>query len=173
MTIQQGWALTDPRLRPGAELLDAGRALARDWRLGPAPFLAQAGVASEAAYKRRAAAEGRIMQHAHIGFRNIERTIWAISEVHQACARQGVTVDRFGITLDWSMGYPPGMRAGAAGAGGFHPHHPCRPGRGAFRRFHDRAAGRGGESLRGAGGGGHFLWQSRAVFHLPAALLGR
>ena len=113
MTIQQGWALTDPRLRPGAELLDVGRALARDWRLGPAPFLAQAGVASEAAYKRRAAAEGRIMQHAHIGFRNIERTIWAISEVHQACTRQGVTVDRFGITLDWSMGYPPGRRAGA------------------------------------------------------------
>lgn len=106
--------LTDPRLRPGAELLAEGRAMARDWRLGPSAFLAATGMPSEAAYKRAAAQAGRITQHAHIGFRNVERTLAAITEVHGTCADRGVTVDRFGITLDWSMGYPPDRRAGAA-----------------------------------------------------------
>ena len=105
--------LTDPRLRPGDDLLADGRSLARDWRLGPCPFLSEHGVASEAEYKRRMATAGRVMQHAHIGFRNVDRTIWAIGEVHGKCAAKGVTVDRFGITLDWSMGYPQAMRGKA------------------------------------------------------------
>jgi methylmalonyl-CoA mutase cobalamin-binding subunit len=112
MTLPPDAPLTDPRLRPGADLLAAGRALARDWRLGSCPFLTEQAVASEAAYKRRNP-PGRIMQHAHIGFRNVERTLWAIAEVHGKCRDAGVTVDRFGITLDWSMGYPPDLRAKA------------------------------------------------------------
>jgi methylmalonyl-CoA mutase cobalamin-binding subunit len=99
-------------LRPGRELLAEGRALVRDWRIGRTPFLEAAGVACEADYKRAMAARGQIMQHAHIGFRSVERTVSAIAEVHETCARRGVTVDRFGITLDWSMGYPATDRAG-------------------------------------------------------------
>ena len=105
-------ALVPPALRPGRELLAEGRALARDWRVGRTPFLEAADVACEADYKRAMAARGRIMQHAHIGFRSVERTVGAIAEVHETCARRGVTVDRFGITLDWSMGYPAADRAG-------------------------------------------------------------
>ena len=107
-------ALTDPRLAQGADLVAAGRAMARDWRLGDCAFLRETGAASEAAWKRKAAADRRIMQHAHIGFRNVGRTIEAIREVHGRCAENGVTVDRFGITLDWSMGYPEAMRANAS-----------------------------------------------------------
>src|ERR1700722_11749556 len=105
-------ALVPPTLRPGRELLAEGRALARDWRVGRTPFLEAADVACEADYKRAMAARGRIMQHAHIGFRSVERTVGAIAEVHETCARRGVTGDRFGITLDWSMGYPATDRAG-------------------------------------------------------------
>lgn len=98
--------LVPPELRPGPELLQAGAAMARNWRVGRNLFLDAANVASEADYKRRMAAEGRIMQHAHIGFRSVDRTLESIRTVHESCARLGVTVDRFGITLDWSMGYP-------------------------------------------------------------------
>jgi methylmalonyl-CoA mutase cobalamin-binding subunit len=98
-------------LRPAVVLLAEGRALARDCRVGRNVFLDRAGVATEAEYKRRTVAAGRIMQHAHIGFRSIERTCEAMAEVHRACAARGVTVDRFGVTLDWSMGYPAGLRA--------------------------------------------------------------
>jgi methylmalonyl-CoA mutase cobalamin-binding subunit len=107
-----GAALIPSALRPGRELLAEGRALAPDWRVGRTPFLEAADVACEADYKRAMAARGRIMQHAHIGFRSVERTVGAIAEVYEACARRGVTVDRFGITLDWSMGYPAADRAG-------------------------------------------------------------
>ena len=99
-------ALVPPSLRPGRDLLAEGRALARDWQVGRTPFLDRAGVGCEADYKRAAAGAGRIMQHAHIGFRSVERTVGAIAEVFDTCGARGVTVDRFGITLDWSMGYP-------------------------------------------------------------------
>lgn len=113
MTTQLPPLLADlvaERMRPGADLLAEGRALARDWTVGTNAFLRQNGVGCEAQYKTRCAAEGRMMQHAHIGFRSVERTTESIAEVHATCARQGVTVDRFGITLDWSMGYPLDLR---------------------------------------------------------------
>jgi methylmalonyl-CoA mutase cobalamin-binding subunit len=106
LTLPDRAALVPPHLRAGRELLLEGRALARDWQVGKTAFLDGAGVACEAEYKRAAAKAGRIMQHAHIGFRSVERTVGAIAEVHRTCAARGVTVDRFGITLDWSMGYP-------------------------------------------------------------------
>ncbi|WP_428030380.1 cobalamin-dependent protein [Ancylobacter sp.] len=105
--------LIPPTLQPGGELVGAGRALVRGWTVGRNAFLDAQGVASEAAYKRREALAGRVMQHAHIGFRSVERTVAAIAEVHAACARHGARVDRFGITLDMSMGYPPDMRKGS------------------------------------------------------------
>lgn len=114
MTADIATVLIDPRLKPGTDLLAEGRTMARDWRLGSCRFLAETGMPSEAAWKRKAAAEKRVMQHAHIGFRSVDRTIAAIGEVHEQCRKAGVTVDRFGITLDWSMGYPQAMRAKAA-----------------------------------------------------------
>ncbi len=108
--------LVPPNLRPGATLLAEGRALAQDWRLGRSAFMAATGFGSEVAYK--ASITTRVMQHAHIGFRSVDRTLEAIRQVHGTCAAQGVTVDRFGITLDWSMGYPQALRAKAARATG-------------------------------------------------------
>lgn len=106
-------ALTAPEMRPGADLLADGRRMAADWPLGPCLFLETEGVASEAAYKRRKAAEGRIMQHAHIGFRSIDRTVSAMADLHASALKRDVRIDRFGITLDWSMGYPPDRRKDA------------------------------------------------------------
>jgi hypothetical protein len=97
---------------PGTELLAAGRALARDWRVGPSAFLKHVGQPSEAAYKRACMAEGRVMQHAQVGYRDPGKSRRAYGEIHAACAARGVTVDRYGICLDWSMGYPRAERAG-------------------------------------------------------------
>lgn len=104
--------LLSGRLRPGSELLAEGRQLARDWSVGRTAFLELVSAPSEAEYKRRMAAAGHIMQHAHIGFRGVERTLDAIRVVHESCAANGVIIHRFGITLDWSMGYPAAERRG-------------------------------------------------------------
>jgi methylmalonyl-CoA mutase cobalamin-binding subunit len=100
------------RPRPAAELVARGRNEALTCRVGRNRFLDAAGVACESEAKRRAIAERRIMQHAHIGYRSLDRTVEAMAEAHARAAGHGATIDRFGITLDWSMGYPPAMRAG-------------------------------------------------------------
>lgn len=104
--------IPEPALPPAAELLAAGRALARDWPVGPSAFLTEVGQPSEAAYKRACMAEGRVMQHAQVGFRDAEKSRRAYAEIHAACAERGVTVDRYGLCLDWSMGYPAAARKG-------------------------------------------------------------
>ena len=96
----------------GAELLDDGRALARDWHVGQSPFLHHVGHSSEAEFKRACAGSGRIMQHAQIGFRDPEKTRRAFKEIYETCQSQGVTIDRYGICLDWSMGYARDDRSG-------------------------------------------------------------
>lgn len=110
----EGQDLVPPSLTPGAELVALGRAQAKQWRLGTSRFMRESGFSSEAACKRAAASERRIMQHAHIGFRNVDRTLEAMRDIYEVCARSGVTVDRFGITLDWSMGYPARYRKDAS-----------------------------------------------------------
>lgn len=105
MTLDRKDILPEPDLPRGSDLLDAGRALARDWRIGKSAFLDHVGHASEAAFKRACAASGRIMQHAQIGFRDPEKTRRAYAGIFEACDARGVTVDRYGICLDWSMGF--------------------------------------------------------------------
>ncbi len=107
----------DPSLRretvlAGCGALDAGaaveegRALARQVAVGRCPFLDHHGVACEADFKRRAMAAGRITLHAQIGFRDPAKSRRAWAEIHHALDRAGHAVDRYGICLDWSMGYP-------------------------------------------------------------------
>jgi len=103
---------------PGADLLAEGAVAARDWTVGPCPFLIENAVPSEAAFKLGAMAQGRIMRHAQIGFRDEDKNRRAYGEVYEACAREGVAVDRYGLCLDWAMGYPLELRRdGAKGTG--------------------------------------------------------
>tara|TARA_Y100001934_G_C12375199_1_gene788785 strand:+ start:53 stop:1801 length:1749 start_codon:yes stop_codon:yes gene_type:complete len=110
--------LPEPDLPSGKNLLAEGRSLARDWQVGPSAFLNHVGETSEAAFKRRSVADGRIMRHGQIGFRDFEKSLRCYHEIWETCDRAGARVDRYGITLDWAMGYPLEMRnAGPRGTG--------------------------------------------------------
>lgn len=106
-------SLTVSSMAPARELLDEGRALAASVRVGTTPFLTRHAVASEAEYKRSQAARGQTMQHAHIGFRRIDRTVDALAELTDRAEGAAIFIDRFGITLDWAMGYPTSHRKDA------------------------------------------------------------
>lgn len=101
----------EPELPDAAALIARGRTLARTVTVGPSPFLAEQGVSCENDYKRRAMAEGRVMLHAQIGFRDPARSRRAWAEIHERTAKAGQAVERYGICLDFSMGYPPAERA--------------------------------------------------------------
>ncbi|SMF72471.1 B12 binding domain-containing protein [Tistlia consotensis] len=102
--------LPEPELPRATELLAEGRRLARDWTVGPCPFLAEAAVACEADFKRREAAAGRVMRHAQVGFRDPAKSRRAYAEIHEGCRAAGARVDRYGLCLDWAMGYPRALR---------------------------------------------------------------
>ena len=102
----------EPELPDWAALVAEGRRLARVHRVGPCPFLTEYGVDCEAAFKRRAAAQGLVTTHAQIGFRDaaLSRRAWA--EIHARVAKAGHRVHRYGICLDQNMGYPAARRQG-------------------------------------------------------------
>ncbi|MEM7123730.1 MAG: cobalamin-dependent protein [Pseudomonadota bacterium] len=102
--------LPEPDLPTGPALLAEGGSAARDWTVGPCPFLTENDIASEADYKAAAIAEGRIMRHAQIGFRDPDKNRRAYRDVYEDCRQQGVGVDRYGLCLDWAMGYPLDLR---------------------------------------------------------------
>jgi methylmalonyl-CoA mutase cobalamin-binding subunit len=105
--------LPEPDLPSGAELLAEGRALARDWTLGPSAFLRHVGATSEYDFKLAQMGKARVMQHAQIGFRDPGKSRRAYGEIWEACTAQGVTVDRYGLCLDWSMALPRAQRSRA------------------------------------------------------------
>ena len=109
--LDRAWILPEPELPSVAVLLEEGRRLARTVRVGPCPFLTEYQVGSEAEYKRRRMREGRIMLHAQVGYRSAEKSRRAFAEIHERIGAAGYRVDRYGICLDWSMGYPAALRA--------------------------------------------------------------
>ena len=100
-------------LPKASELLADGRLLARDWQVGDSAFLSHYDVSSEYEYKRRCMKEGRVMQHAQVGFRDVGRSCEAYHRVWAECDDLDVRVDRVGLCLDWSMAVPRDQRSKA------------------------------------------------------------
>ncbi len=100
-------------LPTGRDLLAEGASAVRDWSVGPSTFLTEVGETSEHAYKQRCMAEGRVMQHAQLGYRDPGKSCRAYAEIWEACDKRGVRVDRYGLCLDWSMAVPRALRDGA------------------------------------------------------------
>ncbi len=110
MTFDRAAILPEPDLPAGADLLAEGRKAAETVTVGTCAFLRDRGVASEFEWKTRCIAAGEVMTHAQIGFRDFAKTRRAFSEIPEALSKHGYRVDRYGICLDWAMGYPAGAR---------------------------------------------------------------
>ena len=108
--LSRAMILPEDELPDAASLIAEGRAMAHRVGVGPSAFLSHYDVPSEAAYKRQCAAEGQVMMHTQIGFREPAKSQRAYAEIHEAVDKAGYRVDRCGICLDWSMGYPAAAR---------------------------------------------------------------
>lgn len=96
----------------GIELIRRGRARAAGIDMPKARFQRARGVASETEFKQAMAADLKPMFHAQAGWRDPDVTAANMAEISKRVADAGGRVDRYGICLDWSMGYPPDKRDG-------------------------------------------------------------
>ncbi|MFX1538454.1 MAG: hypothetical protein ACFFDI_30040, partial [Promethearchaeota archaeon] len=103
--------LTEKGLPDVEELLKQGRDLSQDICVGSCPFLLKYNVRSEIEFKQKQIAKGKIMLHAQIGYRSLTKTKRAFTQIYEQINKAGYNVDRYGICLDWSMGYPAKYRA--------------------------------------------------------------
>ena len=96
---------------PSSEaVVNAGRAIAGDIRIGRTAFMEKMGVASEIAYKKTCMQENTIMFHAHIGMNSWNSTAAALALLDHTAEDNGFIVDRAGICLDRRMGLPKAHR---------------------------------------------------------------
>lgn len=97
--------LPEKSLPDAAEIIQRGNSLARSVVVGDCAFLSHYKVSSEADYKRAQSAGQNIMVHSQIGYRDPVKTTRAFREIWQKAGEQNARVDRYGICLDWSMGF--------------------------------------------------------------------
>lgn len=96
---------------PDAQTLIAhGQRLADVVQVGASRFLADRNVPCEIEYKRKCASKGELMFHAQVGWRDPTLTAENMALIVDRVADSGGRVDRYGICLDWSMGYPSDQR---------------------------------------------------------------
>lgn len=109
--FERGGIFGEKNLPDPNELIGVGRTLAQSVRVKPNPFLEANGVASESEYKRGKMARGEVMFHSQIGYRQLAKSQRAYAEIYEQLNAVGYRIDRYGICLDWNMGYPSEQRA--------------------------------------------------------------
>ena len=97
-------------LPSGASILNEGRLIAKNIKIGRTAFMDKMGVDSELEYKKQCIKENKIMFHAHIGMSSWDTTVEALTLLYNAAEDGGIVVDRAGICLDRRMGLPRGCR---------------------------------------------------------------
>lgn len=98
----------------GRALLEEGRAIARDVKMGVSLLCEQHGVTSEVQYKKKMIAEGRLMTSLNIGMQTWAETARALEYIAEESAKRGFRVDRYQMQMDRRMGLPPEMWERAA-----------------------------------------------------------
>lgn len=74
--------------------------------IGETLFMREHGVKSDAEYKRKMMAEGKIMKHSVIGWNSWDVTEQGFKTIYKGLKERGSSIDRFGACLDWVMGVP-------------------------------------------------------------------
>ncbi len=105
--------LPEPDLPQTGDLVARGQSRARTVQVGPSEFLKLHGLSSEIEFKHQCIRDGIIMVHCQVGYRDLDKSRRAFHDIHAQVTNRGGRVDRYGICLDWSMGYRAEDRQGA------------------------------------------------------------
>lgn len=106
MDIQIKRRFDEKELSDMKTVLAKAKKIATDVTIGETLFMKKHGVKSEAEYKRRMMAEGKIMKHSVIGWNEWSVTKQGFKNVYHGLKERGSYINRFGVALDWVMGVP-------------------------------------------------------------------
>lgn len=109
--FERAQILSEKILPDANELIAQGKKLAQAVRVQPNPFLETHRVACESEYKRAMMKQGAVMFHSQIGYRQFSKSQRAYAEIYARLQDANYRIDRYGICLDWNMGYPSHERA--------------------------------------------------------------
>lgn len=90
--------------------IDEARAAAKDITIPQSAWCKAHGYANEKEYKEKTAAEGKITYHTHYCFPSNEKMREEMPAMKALLDEVGLTLDRFGVSLDSRMAFPPEMR---------------------------------------------------------------
>jgi methylmalonyl-CoA mutase cobalamin-binding subunit len=103
-----------PRDLPaGAALVEEGRTLARNLRVGTTRYQQRHRVRSERFYKERCRSDRTITYYINLGLKSWPETRDALHWIQSECRRRKLRVDRVSLTADRRMGLPPEARKAA------------------------------------------------------------
>jgi len=95
----------------GEKVIDEGRRLASEIKIGQTAFMRKMGVSSEEEYKRQKMRDKAIMYHCHIGMSTWEDTAKSLKHLFRYAEDNGFVQDRAGICIDRRMGLPRSFRS--------------------------------------------------------------
>lgn len=80
--------------------------LANNVTIGETLFFREKGVKSECEYKKKMMQEKKLMKHSVIGWNSWQATEDGFIKIYETLKKEGISIDRFGVCLDWIMGVP-------------------------------------------------------------------
>ncbi|WP_236860169.1 cobalamin-dependent protein [Candidatus Formimonas warabiya] len=85
--------------------------IAAETTIGTTLFFQEHGVKTEAEYKRKAMAEGKISKHSHMGWNSWNETAKNVAYIYHELKKRGSYLTRAGFIFDWVMGVPEEYRS--------------------------------------------------------------
>jgi methylmalonyl-CoA mutase cobalamin-binding subunit len=110
MKLKKAQIFPEPKLPIIDDIIEEARNISQGITVGECPFLVENEVKSECDYKKKKIQKKELMFHGQIGYRDLAKTTRAYQEIYQTLKSYGYHIDRYGICLDWSMGYPSRIR---------------------------------------------------------------
>jgi len=106
MKVNRNQILLDTKFPLLTDVIEEAKNISETVTIGKCPFLVENEIESECEYKRNKIKKKELMFHGQIGYRDLAKTRQAYQEIYETLKSFGYYIDRYGICLDWSMGYP-------------------------------------------------------------------
>lgn len=110
MSIEFKRKFNEKELPDMKTIMNEADKIAKETTIGETLFMKKHGIKAEGEFKKKQARQHKVMKHSHIGWNSWESTAKGFKYIYDTLENSSSTVDRFGVSLDWTMGVPQELR---------------------------------------------------------------